>query len=84
MSDYEEFLNKRIDEIDRLLQEMIDFGNQNSEMIADALVSTSDKVGYNLSTGLEQTWSNVKGTINTLLTGVNTDFTDWKSTLQER
>lgn len=80
MSNYEEFLNKRIDEIDRLLQEMIDFGNQNSEMIADALVSTSDKVGYDLSTGLEQTWSNVKGTINTLLTGVNTDFTDWKST----
>lgn len=76
----QEYFDKRIDQINELLQDMIDFGNENSELIADTLVSTSDKVGYDLSQGLEQTWRNTSADLKAVLTGVDTDFADWKST----
>lgn len=75
--DMQEFLNKRLDDVDGLLQSMINYGNENGDKIADSMVEVGNKFGYDLSTGLEQTWRNLKDNQNTLITGVDKDFADW-------
>ena len=53
-SDYEELINKRLDDIDSLMQEMIVCTNQNMDSIRNTLLSVGSEVGYNISDRLAQ------------------------------
>lgn len=54
----EEFLTERLDNVDLLLQEVIDYSNENSMMINDTLFSQTEALGYTLSDEIQSIWRN--------------------------
>lgn len=59
---YEEILNARIEDIDKLFTETISVINRNGANIADTIEKIAKEVGYDITTVLEKTYSNVKNT----------------------
>ena len=59
---YEEILNARIEDIDRLFTETISVINRNGANITDTIEKIAKEVGYDITTVLEKTYSNVKNT----------------------
>lgn len=55
---YETVVNKRLDNIDRLVGELIDATNKQSGEIASVIYNYSDRVGYAMSKSNEQIWGN--------------------------
>lgn len=65
-NEYEEILNKRLDNIDGLLSDMISEINSNASQISDTLKTEAASVGYDLSSEMQNVWSatnNVNGVI---------------------
>lgn len=59
---YEEILNARIEDIDKLFTETISVINRNGANITDTIEKIAKEVGYDITTVLEKTYSNVKNT----------------------
>ena len=53
----EEILNKRLDNIDGLLSDMISEINSNASQISDTLRTEAASVGYDLSTEMQNVWN---------------------------
>ena len=60
-SDYEETLNKRLDDVDGLLSNMIDVVNANGSGINQTLKEISSAVGYGITAITESIWNNSSG-----------------------
>ena len=91
-SEYEEILNRRLDNVDQLMRDMIEQTNQNSSEILAVLKSAGDAVGYSLTTnlsnlfrdsavtkymdGIEQNTSNVSGYVNGIFNIVSSMVAD--------
>lgn len=54
----EDFLTQRLDNVDLILQEIIDYSNANSEMINDTLFTQTEALGYTLSDEIQSIWRN--------------------------
>lgn len=74
-SEYEQILNTRLDNIDALLNDMIDEVNASAGDINKTLISESEKVGYTMTEGLQDIWSN-EGCAATIITKYGEDFCD--------
>lgn len=59
---YEEILNARIEDIDKLFTETISVINRNGANIVNTIEKIAKEVGYDITTVLEKTYSNVKNT----------------------
>lgn len=55
-NDYETILNMRLDDIDKLISDMIQAVNDNSGIIADTIYSAASDVGYTLSESMDSIW----------------------------
>lgn len=66
--EYEEILNKRLDDIEMLITDMIAKINENALSINTTLSEKADSVGYDLSASMEQIWNTSTGEITTVLT----------------
>lgn len=55
--DYEEILNKRLDNIDALMLDMIDVINENANTISNAILGNADEVGYDMSDAIDTIWN---------------------------
>lgn len=75
---YEEILNKRLDNVDLLMQDMIDYANANTGDILDTLQAESANVGYTMTEQLQSIWS--QG--NTALSGYQADFDNRATSFQ--
>lgn len=60
-SDYEETLNKRLDDVDGLLSNMTDVVNANGSGINQTLKEISSAVGYGITAITESIWNNSSG-----------------------
>lgn len=70
----EEFLTERLDNVDLLLQEVIDYSNLNSDMINETLLDQTDILGYTVSNELQSIWKNPDFT--NILSGYYRGFKD--------
>lgn len=59
--EYEEALNKRLDDIDALISDMIDAVNSNSDSINTTIHDVGDSVGYRVTDQMGLIWSNYFG-----------------------
>lgn len=92
-NEYEEILNKRLDNIDGLLSDMISEINSNASQISDTLRTEAASVGYDLSTEMQNVWSatnDVNGVIaaydsnfSSTMTGVSSAIDDIYKRQQE-
>lgn len=66
--EYEEILNKRLDDIEMLISDVIAKINENAVSINTTLSEKADSVGYDLSASMEQIWNTSTGEITNVLT----------------
>lgn len=81
-NDYEEVLNKRLDNIDVLIQTSIDQINANAENIQATLTEQATNVGYELSTEMKTIWTHTDG-VKDVLSTYSEDFTDKSTTFND-
>lgn len=83
-SEYETFLNGRLDNIDGLLQEMIDHGNFNAGVVNETINTATSNVGYQITDGMNTIWttaaSNISGSITDNKNNFNSVMSDYKNT----
>ena len=72
-NEYEEILNKRLDNIDGLLSDMISEINSNASQISDALKTEAASVGYDLSTEMQNVWNATNG-VNGVIAAYDSNF----------
>ncbi len=73
-SEYEETLNSRLDDIDGLIQNMIDYANANSSSISDTILAATGNVGYTLSDTVRKIWSREDMSLDGVVTHYGDDF----------
>lgn len=72
-NEYEEILNKRLDNIDGLLSDMISEINSNASQISDTLKTEAASVGYDLSTEMQNVWNATNG-VNGVIAAYDSNF----------
>lgn len=72
-NEYEEILNKRLDNIDGLLSDMISEINSNASQISDTLRTEAASVGYDLSTEMQNVWS-ATNDVNGVIAAYDSNF----------
>ena len=72
-NEYEEILNKRLDNIDGLLSDMISEINSNASQISDTLKTEAASVGYDLSTEMQNVWS-ATNDVNGVIAAYDSNF----------
>lgn len=82
-SQYEEILNERLDNIDGLLQDMINYTNANSETINNTVNTAADKVGYDVTEGMKGIWNTTDSGINKIVTEFSSNFTNTLTTTND-
>ena len=80
---YSEFLSSRLDNIDGLLQDFIDYGNSNSDKVNQTITDSTSKVGYEISDGMKSIWNSTDSGIGQILTEYNGNFMSSMSTISE-
>lgn len=75
----ERIFNERLDDIDGLLQEQIDYANANAESILDTISTSTTEVGYKLSADMQAIWNTTDSGIGKVLSdyvaGFSNNFT---------
>lgn len=74
---YDEFsrvLNERLDNIDGLLSDMIDYGNAHASDIGALITSETAKVGYTMTDGLNSIWNSTDAGIGKVLSEYTKNF----------
>ena len=80
---YEEVLNNRLDNIDGLLTDVINHGNENSENIRQTITEATEKVGYDVSEGFNRIWNSTDNGVGRILSEYSTNFLSSMSTITE-
>ena len=83
--EYEEILNKRLDNIEALISDMIVKINENAVNINSTLSEKAESVGYDLSSSMESIWGGTKDVLTTygehIKTGIESAATTVNATL---
>lgn len=79
--DYEAALNKRLENMDALMEDTIETINTNSNIINDTLQSTADKVGYQITDTLNGIWNGEGNGLSGILSTFNGTFTTYSTTV---
>lgn len=80
---YEEVLNTRLDNIDGLLTDAINHGNENAENVRQTITEASEKVGYDVSEGFNRIWNSTDNGVGRILSEYSTNFLSSMSTITE-
>ncbi len=79
--EYEEVLNRRLDNMDVLIAELMDTVNANSESISQTLTDVANNAGYTLSDSLKAIWGDSAGSITDTVSVYGDKFTDLLTTV---
>lgn len=82
-SEYEEFLNTRLDDINGLMTEMIDSTNANASTIDQTIKDTTADVGYKVTDGMNNIWNNTGSGIGKVVSDYSSNFTNTLTTTNE-
>jgi hypothetical protein len=74
-SQYEEILNKRLDDIDALMNDMIVKINENGDKIGQTITDSASNVGYELTDAMATIWSSGNGSVSNIISTYGDDFT---------
>ena len=72
---YEEILNKRLDDIDALMNDMIVKINENADKIGQTITDSASNVGYELTDAMATIWSSGNGSVSNVISTYGDDFT---------
>lgn len=73
-SEYEETLNSRLDDVDGLIRDLIDYTNNNSAVISETILAATNDVGYELSDTIRRIWSREDMSLDGVVTYYGNDF----------
>lgn len=79
-SQTEAFFTNRLDNIDGLLQSMIDYANNNSDIVNSTIKEATDEVGYTLTDGMQSIWNSTDSGIGQILTNYSSNFSSAMTT----
>lgn len=82
-TEYETVLNERLDNIDGLLQDMIDYGNSNSETVNQTITDATTSVGYTITEGMQSIWNNSDSGVGKILSEYSNNFSSTMTTITE-
>lgn len=82
-TDVEEWLNKRLDNLDELIGEVISQSNAATEEIAGTINEAAASAGYTLSENMNGIWAVYSGNITNALSETGNKFTSGQSALHE-
>jgi len=74
-SDYEETLNKRLDDVDQLIKDVISQVDSDSSEIMSTLSSEAEKVGYSLSDDIKSVWNDSSNLLRSTNSTLNNIYT---------
>lgn len=72
---YEEILNKRLDDIDALMNDMIVKINENGDKIGQTITDSASNVGYELTDAMATIWSSGNGSVSNVISMYGDNFT---------
>lgn len=81
-SQTEEWINARLDNIDKLIGDIIQYTNENASNINETLKETASNVGYTLSKNLSTAFENASNGVANLVSDYNDNFLETMTTLQ--
>lgn len=73
-SEYEETLNSRLDDVDGLIRDLIDYTNENSSIISETILAATNDVGYTMSDAVRKIWSREDMSLDGVITYYGNDF----------
>lgn len=73
-SEYEETLNTRLDDVDGLVRDLIDYTNENSSSISETILAATKDVGYTMSDAVRKIWSREDLSLDGVITYYGNDF----------
>ena len=73
-SEFEEYLNARLDNYDGLLSEMIDSTNNNSSMIDQTIKDATSEVGYKITDDMSNIWKDTGSGIGKVVADYSSNF----------
>ena len=76
-------MNTRLDNIDDLLTDAINHGNENAENVRQTITEASEKVGYDVSEGFNRIWNSTDNGVGRILSEYSTNFLSSMSTITE-
>lgn len=81
--EYSEILNTRLDDLDGLLQQMIDYGNSNAETVNQTITDATSSVGYTITEGMQSIWNNSDSGVGKILSEYSDNFSSTMTTITE-
>ena len=78
-----EFFNAKLDRIDELLTEQIQYGNDNAASIRDTINTVAEKNGYTLTDAMNRIWNSTDNGVGRILSEYSTNFLSSMSTITE-
>lgn len=79
-TEFEDWMNARLDNVDLLLQEVINQSNANASSINDTIQTTANEVGYTLTSALSNIWNGSSGLKEIMILYQN-DFNNQATTI---
>lgn len=73
-SEYAETLNSRLDDVNGLVQELIDYTNANSSGISETILAATKDVGYTMSDAVRKIWNREDMSLDGVITYYGNDF----------
>lgn len=74
------FFEEKLNQIDALLQSMIDYANNNSDIVNSTIKEATDEVGYTLTDGMQSIWNSTDSGIGQILTNYSSNFSSAMTT----
>ena len=82
-SDTQEWIDRRLDDLDNLIQDIINQSNENASDISQTITSTAENYGYKLSESMASIWSTNTNNITKVLGDFGTNFIDSNNKIKD-
>lgn len=82
-SEYERIFNERLDDLNGLLLDMINYANQNTQDVRDTITKATSDVGYTLTDGFQQIWYSSDTGMAKIMDMYGKDFIDQFTTVNK-
>lgn len=82
-SDTQEWIDRRLDDLDNLIQDIIEQSNENASDISQTITSTAENYGYKLSESMASIWSTNTNNITKVLGDFGTSFVDSNNKIKD-
>jgi len=82
-SDTQEWIDRRLDDLDNLIQDIIEQSNENASDISQTITSTAENYGYKLSESMASIWSTNTNNITKVLGDFGTSFIDSNNKIKD-